>query len=115
MALQNGELAACIGVHSIPDSYIDMLDPEWVKLWNEHGRKQHRADEVSIEEYRNNPAAFSFTYPTWAGPEVFKVEDLKVPVTSPPGEVSIKVYTPEGSGPFPVHINYHGGICFRIL
>lgn len=52
---------------AIPDNLYDGLDPEWVKLWNEHGRYQKRADEVSIEEYRKNPAAYSFTYATWPG------------------------------------------------
>lgn len=68
-----------------------------------------RADEVSLEEYRADPAKYSFTYPTCPGPEVFRVEDGKIPVCRPPGEISVKVYSPEGSGPFPVHLNFHGG------
>ena len=55
---------------AIPDDMYDGLDPEWVKLWNEHGRYQKRADEVSIEEYRKNPAAYSFTYATWPGSSI---------------------------------------------
>jgi hypothetical protein len=30
-------------------------------------------------------------------------------VTRPTGQIKVRVYTPEGPGPFPVHINYHGG------
>lgn len=85
------------------------LDPEWRKLWNDHGSSMVRADEVSIKEYRLSPARFSFTYPTCRGPEVFHVEDRKVPVTCPRGEITIRVYSPEGPGPFPVHLNFHGG------
>lgn len=43
------------------------LDPEWISLWNEHGASMVRADEVTIEEYRKDPAKYSFTYSTWSG------------------------------------------------
>lgn len=86
-----------------------------------------RADEVSIQEYREDPAKYSFTYPTYpgtkwrsqpkieafsdnvTGPEVFHVQDRKVPVTHPSGDITVRIYSPEGPGPFPVHLNFHGG------
>ncbi|TID06832.1 Arylesterase [Colletotrichum higginsianum] len=43
------------------------IDPDWVRLWNEHGGGMVRADEVSIERYRESPAQYSFTYPTCRG------------------------------------------------
>jgi hypothetical protein len=43
------------------------------------------------------------------GPDVFHVEDMQVPVTMPIGEMKLRVYSPEGPGPFPVHLNFHGG------
>ncbi|PVI05978.1 hypothetical protein DM02DRAFT_724747 [Periconia macrospinosa] len=85
------------------------LDPEWIELWETHGANMIRADEVSIEEYRKNPALYSFTYPTCAGPEVFHVEDRQVSVTTPSGKINVRIYTPEGPGPWPVHLNFHGG------
>ncbi|KAI9150451.1 esterase lipase [Paramyrothecium foliicola] len=85
------------------------LDPEWSRLWNDHGSDMVRADEVTLEEYRQNPAVHSFTYPTYPGPEVFHVEDRRVPVTHPAGNIDIRIYSPEGPGPFPVHLNFHGG------
>lgn len=43
-----------------------------------------------------------------ANPEpVAKVEDRKIP--GPGGQIPIRVYTPQGSGPFPVLAYYHGG------
>jgi acetyl esterase/lipase len=102
-------MAACVETHSIPAEWIPHLDPEWVSLWNDHGRHQYRADEVSVPEYRKNPKAYSFTYAAWSGPKVFQEEEFDVPVTKPSGTVRVRVYTPEGEGPFPVHINYHGG------
>lgn len=35
---------------------------------------------------------------------------MVVPVSSPRGEITCRVYTPEGTGPFPVHVNMHGGM-----
>ena len=41
------------------------------------------------------------------GPEVAKVEDRQVP--GPAGGVLVRIYTPNGSGPFPLLVWYHGG------
>ena len=41
------------------------------------------------------------------GPEVAKVEDRQVP--GPAGGVPVRIYTPNGSGPFPLLVWYHGG------
>ena len=45
--------------------------------------------------------------PRPAGPEVAKVEDRKVP--GPNGDIPVRVYTPAGTGPFPVLMWFHGG------
>jgi hypothetical protein len=58
---------AVIDKTAIPDAWLPRLDPEWVKLWNEHGRQLKRADEVDVETYRKNPTSYSFTYPTCVG------------------------------------------------
>ena len=52
---------------AIKQKHLAGLDPEWVDLWHTHGAHMVRADEVSIEEYRKNPALYSFTYPTCEG------------------------------------------------
>jgi hypothetical protein len=52
---------------AIKTEHLAGLDPEWVELWNVHGAHMVRADELSLEEYRKNPAEYSFTYPTCAG------------------------------------------------
>ena len=38
---------------------------------------------------------------------VAKVEDRTIP--GPAGEIPVRIYTPEGSGPFPVLVFFHGG------
>lgn len=46
----------------IPEEMVPDLDPEWVELWNNHGRFNKRADQVDIATYRKDPGAYSFTY-----------------------------------------------------
>ena len=38
---------------------------------------------------------------------VFKVEDRQIP--GPAGQIRVRVYTPQGSAPFPVLVFFHGG------
>ena len=45
--------------------------------------------------------------PRAPGPEVAKVEDRNIP--GPDGDVPVRIYTPEGDGPFPILAWYHGG------
>lgn len=40
-------------------------------------------------------------------PKVHKMEDLTVP--GPAGDIPIRVYSPEGEGPFPILMFFHGG------
>ncbi|OQD79653.1 hypothetical protein PENANT_c046G08060 [Penicillium antarcticum] len=94
---------------SIPKRLLGDVDPEWVNLWERHGSSMVKADELSLEEFRKDPAAYSFTFPTCSGPPVFHIEDIEIPVSRPAGNIVIRVYTPEGPGPFPVHLNFHGG------
>ena len=41
------------------------------------------------------------------GPDVVAVADRTVPVNG--GEIGVRVYTPDGDGPFPAHMYFHGG------
>ena len=45
--------------------------------------------------------------PRAPGPEVAKVEDRNIP--GPDGDVPVRIYTPEGDGPFPILAWFHGG------
>jgi acetyl esterase len=45
--------------------------------------------------------------PRAAGPEVAKVEDRLIP--GPRVELPVRIYTPSGSGPFPILVWFHGG------
>ena len=45
--------------------------------------------------------------PQVPGPEVARVEDRLVP--GPGGDIPVRLYTPEGRGPFPILLYFHGG------
>ena len=62
-------------------------------------------NEMTVEEARANMLAMREV----AGPELAmaKVEDRTVP--GPDGEIPVRIYTPEGSGPWPVLVWFHGG------
>ncbi|KAE8869289.1 hypothetical protein PTNB73_04342 [Pyrenophora teres f. teres] len=107
--VQSSAVEAADDCHQTPQQWLGRLDPEWVQVWNAHGGRHRQAEEVPIEEVRRKPLSYSFTYPTWSGPSVFKEDDIEIPVTQPAGHIKIRVYTPEGEGPFPVHLNFHGG------
>lgn len=59
--------------------------------------------ELGVEVAR----ALSTEMRTAAGPDVEEVEDRTIP--SVDGEVTIRIYTPDGVGPFPVLVLSHGG------
>ncbi len=60
-------------------------------------------NEVSPEQARANMKL----RPRAPGPEIAKVEDRSIP--GPDGDVPVRIYIPEGSGPFPILMWYHGG------
>ena len=59
--------------------------------------------EVSPEEARANGRA----RPRAVGPAVARVEDRTIP--GPDSELPVRIYTPEGEGPFPILAWFHGG------
>lgn len=63
-------------------------------------------EDMSVQENRDGLGAF---YSGVVGDvqEVAKVEDVTIPVDE--GEITLRLYTPEGKGPFPVLVYYHGG------
>lgn len=39
-----------------------------------------------------------------------ETQDVKIPVTNPSGEITVRIYSPPPTGkPLPVHFNMHGG------
>ena len=48
-----------------------------------------------------------FRVPPERAEKIARIEDRKIP--GPAGEIPIRIYTPEGTGPFPVLVFFHGG------
>ena len=61
------------------------------------------AHTVSPQQARANAQARSRA----AGPEVARVQDRTIP--GPDSQLSVRIYTPPGSGPFPALVWFHGG------
>ncbi|HEV7251732.1 MAG TPA: alpha/beta hydrolase [Mesorhizobium sp.] len=71
-------------------------------------------DQLSVEEARSQPTpadavkgALEEQGKSTAPQAVGNVQDITIP--GPAGEINARVYTPEGSGPFPVIVYFHGG------
>jgi acetyl esterase len=63
-------------------------------------------EEMTVAENREGLLAFYNTV-TGEPQNVGKVEDIKIPVNG--SEIDLRIYTPSGTGPFPVFVYYHGG------
>ena len=63
--------------------------------------------EMTVQENREGLSAF---YKDLVGEpqEVAKVENVQIP-THDGEQIGVRIYTPEGNGPFPVVVFYHGG------
>ncbi|KAF7590678.1 hypothetical protein BBP40_002570 [Aspergillus hancockii] len=64
------------------------------KIWTKFGDGVTGAHLAAVEELRQSPEKYSFTYPTWR-------------VSDPEGETTCRVYIPSGPDPFPVHLKLH--------
>ena len=83
------------------------LDPQIAALLQQMQRQGvppvHTLTPIQARESRNS------LFVKLSGPPeaVAKVEDLNI--RGPAGQIPIRIYTPEGSGPFPVLVYFHGG------
>src|SRR6204780_3885205 len=83
------------------------LDPQAKALMDQiaaaNGPKLHTLEPADARRL----SAGMFRVPPERAAKVAKVEDRRIP--GPAGEIPIRVYTPEGTGPFPVLVFFHGG------
>ncbi|SER86666.1 alpha/beta hydrolase [Psychrobacillus sp. OK032] len=64
-------------------------------------------EEMTVQENREGLQGF-YESLTGDSQEVGKVENVKIPVDGGE-EIGLRIYTPEGKGPFPVFVYFHGG------
>jgi acetyl esterase len=83
------------------------LDPQVKVLMDQlaaaPGPALHTLDPAEARRLTAN----MFRVPPERAEKIAKVEDRKIP--GPAGEIPIRIYTPEGAGPFPVLVFFHGG------
>lgn len=83
------------------------LDPQAQALLDQiaaaPGPKLHSLEPADARRL----TAGMFKVPPERAEKVARVEDRTIP--GPAGEIPIRVYTPEGAGPFPVLVFFHGG------
>ncbi|KAK3682991.1 Alpha/Beta hydrolase protein [Podospora appendiculata] len=95
----------------IEDDILPRLDPSFVQYHTDVLSKKPRSHEVSLAETRGHPDLYRPTgsldtsgYDRVVDHEVTSADGIKIPV---------RVYYPEpkdfGNGPYPAHLNFHGG------
>lgn len=98
-------------VKEIAPSILAKLDPDFVKYWTGVMNKGSLPAQLSIEQVRANPAMFA---PACALDTKGYQGTVDTEITSEDGaKIPVRVYYPDGSkhgpGPYPVHLNFHGG------
>lgn len=107
-----GEKKAFVPERDIEPHILAKLDPEWVAIFTEQMKTNPPPprDLLSIDYIRAHPEKFAPVcwldtkgFPRTAENEVVSEDGAKVPV---------RIYYPKeetwGSGPYPVHLNFHG-------
>ncbi len=93
-------------LNPIHPSVLSSLAPAFIKLYNEH-----------VANIPNKPIDLNFlrskysvlySYGTAPAPEAARTWDTKIPGHQG-AEISVRMYEPADPGPWPVHIDFHGG------
>lgn len=82
------------------------LDPVFVKLYNENVANTPQKP-IDFAVLRKNYSIL-YSYGTGPAPDVAKVYDTQI-TTDDGVALDVRVYEPDTPGPWPVHIDYHGG------
>ncbi|OAK98635.1 putative esterase [Phaeosphaeriaceae sp. SRC1lsM3a] len=90
----------------IHPSMLDRLDPVFVRLYNENVAKLPM-QPINLDVLRTKYSTL-YSYGTGPAPEPGRIYNKTITIE---GDVSldIRVYEPATQGPWPVHVDYHGG------
>ncbi|MFB5283191.1 alpha/beta hydrolase [Peribacillus sp. Hz7] len=83
-------------------AYVDPQAEKYLQVFNQMP-SIHKMDPQTVREMLSKAPQ-----PPDSSDSLSKVEDLMIPV-SKDAEIKCRVYIPEGQGPFPLFIYYHGG------
>ena len=93
-------------LNPIHPNVIDSFDPEFIKLYNEKVANIPAPAQIDLRALRSSYSTH-YSYGTAKAPIVECTYDKIIPVMG--GEIPLRIYQPHGNGPWPVHIDYHGG------
>ncbi|CAG7926867.1 unnamed protein product [Penicillium olsonii] len=93
-------------LNPIHPSVLPKLDPAFVQLYNEHVANTP-AGPIDLAVLRTKYSVL-YSYGTGPAPDCGRVYDAEVPGHN--GDmIPVRVYEPASPGPWPVHIDFHGG------
>ncbi|KAK4496706.1 hypothetical protein PRZ48_012689 [Zasmidium cellare] len=90
----------------IHPSMVDRLDPVFAKLYNDNVASTP-LKPIDLAALRRNYSVL-YSYGTAPAPEVARIYDKTIQI-EPGIEIDVRVYQPDTTGPWPVHIDFHGG------
>jgi acetyl esterase/lipase len=94
-----------------PRFNASVLDPDFVKYYNESIATKPFTHQAPLAEIRANPKKWA---PLWDKDYSDSLGVKNISIELKDGhKLKLRTYTPDeeksGKGPYPVHINYHGG------
>jgi acetyl esterase/lipase len=93
-------------LNPIHPSVLPHLDPVFVQLYNEHVANTP-AGPIDLAVLRKRYSVL-YSYGTGPAPDCARVYDTEVPGHN--GDmIPVRVYEPASNGPWPVHVDFHGG------
>jgi len=93
-------------LNPIHPDMLDRLDPTFVQLYNKHvANTPNRPIDLA---FLRSKYSVLYSYGTGPAPDVGRIYDAKLPADDGT-ELDIRVYEPSSNGPWPVHIDFHGG------
>lgn len=101
----NGRQKALNPIH--PD-ILDGLDLTFVSLGNKNvaNTPKKPVDSALVRPKYSG----LYSYGTGPAPDVGRIYESKMPMDKGK-DIDIRVYEPSSSGPWPVHVDFHGGHC----
>lgn len=93
-------------LNPIHPSVLSHLDPVFVKLYNENvANTPNKPIDLAI---LRSKYSVLYSYGTGPAPEPARIYDTTVPGYND-DLIPVRVYEPSSPGPWPVHIDFHGG------
>lgn len=93
-------------LNPIHPSVLPLLDPEFVRLYNEHVANTP-SGPIDLSVLRSKYSVL-YSYGTGPAPACARIYDTTVPGHN--GDlIPVRVYEPVSQGPWPAHIDFHGG------